>query len=108
MSAVNFPNQSIETVTENTNNTKMKLYLSFVLCSALIFCLSKTVAVDTNSNESLKCLSQYLKSKGKIEFENSGSKKEDDDNIATKCGVNEDRLEKIMAAVLTTSSEESP
>ncbi len=52
----------------------MKLHLLFALCSVLISCLSLTVA-DRDRSEFHECLGQYLKSRGKLDFESSGSKK---------------------------------
>ncbi len=59
----------------------MKLRLSFVVvCSVLLSCLSLTFA-DRGKSSTRDCFGQYLKSRGKLDFELSGSKQESLCNI---------------------------
>lgn len=65
----------------------MKLRVSFVMCSVLIYCIvscpSAAASDESNSNESKsdsdedfrECAGQYLKSKGKLDIEITSSKK---------------------------------
>ncbi len=70
----------------------MKLRLSFVVVySVLLSCLSLTFA-DRYKRSTRDCFGQYLKSRGKLDFESSGSKKDSLCNIPNSIRLTRDQF----------------